>query len=284
MEHIQNDQTTNNTEFNTTSAENPKFKFDFANFESSINVSTDPTKPKIGSARMRKPSLAELITREEKSTTEIVEVNNTEDKINVEEDRGNAWLFRQIATHLKGFRLKGEPKEAANEWREVSEELLAQIPAPYASAFIRGIYRVTAKFVEDEDEGIVLGGTETLPVDLIVGSEEDPMFVIRFDIPAPSESELAEYAALTELRQPKTGSKNKSRIVVDLKQAARFFDRMMEKADAMISDNATVQGKTFAEVKANPLSRATFLEAVDANYKRKVLAAAMSKYSAKVQD
>jgi hypothetical protein len=147
------------------------------------------------------------------------------------------------------------------------------------------MYKFTAKFVEDEDEGVTLGGSNTLPVDLIIGDEDEPAATIRFELPEPDETERVKFTSeSTQLRQPKGGKKNRTRIVTDLKASVKFFDELMSRAGADIQ-GATVQGKSFAELaSSNPMGREIFLKSIDPMYKRIVISAALSRYNAKVSD
>jgi hypothetical protein len=268
----------------------PEFKFDVSNIEVDIDVSSTPGVVRIASARMRKPEKPILIRREEMTLTEIVEASATEEDIVVEDERGNAHLFDAIATHVKGFRTPDEPKTAASEWREVTIELLEQIPSSFKAAFVRSMYRVSAKIVESaEDEGFVLGGSDVLLVDFFVGDEEDPIAVVRFEVPEPTETERRGYAKdAVKLRQPKGSRKTRNRIISNLGVAVKFFDSLMTRSGADISfgefGRATVQSKTFSEMSGSPVSKAIYLESIDAIYKRLIVNAVMSRYNARVQD
>jgi hypothetical protein len=263
----------------------PNFPLDTTKTEVDIDVSTTPGVLKIASARMNRANLTQLLKREEMSVTEIVEVNATEDEIVSDDERSNALLFDETVESVKGFRLKGEPKEIVKEFRDATPELIAAIPSSYKNAFVKGAYKITAKFVDDIDEGVTLGA-ETLPVDLYVGDEENPICVIRFEVPSPKETERVAYQQdAVQLRQPKGSKRSRNRIVTNLKASVKFFDKLMERSDAEITSEThrvTVQKKTFAE--ATDLSKKLFIEAIDPIWKRAVVGAAMSKFSAKVQD
>jgi hypothetical protein len=273
----------------TAAPETPEFKFDVANIEVDADASTDPTRQRIISARMRKPTLEELRVREEMTTTEIVEASATEDSIVANDERGNAKLFDKIASHVKGFRLPGEPSSVTDEWRG-APELLDKIPSSYKAAFVRGLYsKVTAKLIEDEDDGVLLGGDSVIPVELVFGDPDSPMFSVEFSVPEPTETERRDYAEKSvDIRQPKGGRKSRSRIVSNLTASIKFFDTLMQRPGADIIGKlpdgvrATVQGKTFSEMTG--LSRVVFLNQIDPMYKRAVVNAAISRFSAKVSD
>jgi hypothetical protein len=268
----------------------PEFKLDASAIEVDIDVSSDPRKLRVVSARLRRATKEQLARREAMSLTEIVEANATEDDVVVESERGNAWLFDETVTAVKGFRLASESKELVKEFRPVTTELLDAIYPSYKSAFINGSYNVAAKFFEDEDEGVALGGTETLPVNLVFGDEESPIITLRFELPEPTDTERRNYSnEAVKLRQPKGSRKSRNRIITNINAAVKLFDALMsrEGADIYALDSSghrvTVGGRTLEETK-NPLARQMFLDGVDPIYKQKVVSAAMSKYNAKVQD
>jgi hypothetical protein len=269
--------------------ERPKFSLDVPNVEVQIDVSSNNEVQRVVAARMSKPKTDDMVKREAMTSTEIVEASTTEDEILIEEERGNVWLFDKIVTAVKGFRLRSEDKSLATEWREATPELLDLIPSTYKAAFIRGMYNTSAKLVETEDEGVVLGGDDILSVDFFVGGEEEPAAVIRLDIPEPSETERRKYASdAVRLRQVRGAKKSRNKIVANLGAAVKFFDALMQKPGADIRSandqfDVVVGGSTFAS-RANALTRQVFLDAIDPQYKRQIVGAAMSRYNAKVQD
>lgn len=264
------------------------FPLDVPTIEVDIDVSSNPSVVKIVSARMRRATKDELAKREAMSLTEIVEANATEDDIVVEDERGNVFLFDTTVTAVRGFRLKGEDKAVVKEFRTPSEELLGEIYPTYKSAFVKGAYNVSAKMVDDDEEGVTLGGDETIPVNLTIGDEENPIIVIRFEVPEPSETERRNYSSkAVTLRQPKGSRKSRNRIISNIDAAVKLFDGLFAQSSASIEDEAgkfdvTVQGKTFAATSG--MSRQLFIDAIDPIYKRHIVAAAMAKYNAKVQD
>lgn len=287
---------TNNAEFQTLLATPetekipaaPEFKLDVPVVEVDIDVSSDPKVVKVVSARMSRPAKEQIVKQEAMSLTEIVEANATEDDIVVDQDRANAYLFDEIALKVKGFRLPGEDPSVVKEFRDVNDELLSRIPSTYKSAFVKGMYNVTAKHFEDGEEGVLLSVDETIPVDLFVGDEESPIAKVRFEVPEPTETERKNYASsAVKLRQPKGSRKSRNRIVTDINASVRFFDTLMERPGAEIfgqeGTRVTISGKTFAE-SASGIARKLFIDGIDPVYKQKVIAAAMSKYNAKVQD
>jgi hypothetical protein len=265
-----------------------ELKFDAPSIEVDADASTDPLRQRIVTAKMRRPTLEELKVREAKSRMEIVEANATEDSIVSEDERGNAWLFEKIGTEVKGYRIsKSEPASKAEEWREATPDLLALLPSSHKAAFVRGMYKnVTAVLVEDEEEGVLLGGGETLPVDLKFGDPDSPFAVVRFEVPAPSETERTDYnQQAIDIRQPKGSRKSRNRIVSNLDVAVKFFDTLMTRPGASIEGDgcrATVQGKTLSET--DGMGRLIFLSQIDPMYKRAVVGAALTRYSVKVQD
>lgn len=273
----------------TPTPELPEFKFDVSAVEVEADASTNPNVNRLISARLRKPTKAELIQREAMSSTEIVEASATEEDILADGERANAFLFDKLATEVKGFAMRGEGKEIAGEWRAVTPELLKLIPAEYKAAFVRKLYSdVTAKLVEGDEEFVMLGGGDVLSVDLMFGDEDAPFAVIRFDVPEPNETERRKFSNdVVRVRQTKGAKKRRNRIVTNLDAGVKFFDLLMSKPEAAITSERfapTVNGKTFAESQGNHVAKLQFLDAIDPMYKLSVASAAMNRYNVKVSD
>lgn len=181
----------------------------------------------------------------------------------------------------------------ATEWREMTDELRDAIYSSYKSAFVRSIYNINAKFTDSYDDdggGVVLGGTETLPVELTVGSEENPVATVLIELPEPTETERTKYQNdSVRLRQPKGSRKTRNRIVGNLEASVKFFDKLMSRDGAVITSGSpdtivTVNGREFSDTAGSAIARMQFLDAIDPIYKRAIVNSAMSKYNAKVQD
>jgi hypothetical protein len=269
------------------------FPLDVTKVEVDIDVSTSPKVQKILTARMTRPEKGDLVKREAMTVTEIVEATATEEKIDSDEERGNAWLFDRIVTEIKGVRLPGEPERAAEEFRPADENILGLLPDSWKSKFVTGMYsKVKAEIFEAEEIGVLIGGSAAIPVDLRFGDEDNPFQVIRFDVPEPQETERRKYQKdSVELRQPKGSTKSRNRIVMHLDASIKYFDLLMRRPEADIrsmdeATRVTVTDVTFEQAKrsANPYALDQFLAAIDPIYKRMVVNEAMSKYNAKVSD
>jgi hypothetical protein len=257
-----------------------QFEFDKGDFEVEINVSTNPEKEKLVSAKMRRSNLDEEIAREKKATIEYREVSSAEEEIVVLEEAANAELFNKVVLEVRGFRLKDEPVDKAQEWRD-AQPLLSLIPSSFKNTFVRGSRICSARFVEDEDDGVILGGNALLPVELIIGYEEDPLYVIKFELPEPEEKERIEFADKAMQFRTSRGKKKSARVVTDLNACVKFFDELMKRGGTV--EGGTVQGKPYSEFKEGT-SKAIFLESIHPIYKHRVINAALSKYNAKLQD
>jgi hypothetical protein len=186
-------------------------------------------------------------------------------------------------THLvKGFVLRGEAKELAKEWREASPELVSLIPSTYKAAFVRGMRISTAKYIEEENDFVTLGGGDTLDVDLIIGYEDAPIGKVRFSVPEPTETERIKFSDQAMKYLQGRGRKRSARLVTNLRVCVEFFDQLMQRGGARIEGGA-VGGQEFSKA-SSPLSIKTFIEQINPIYKTKVVNAMMSKYNAKLQD
>jgi hypothetical protein len=250
------------------------FKFDDPTFEVEIEAQGKPA-----FARLRKATLDEEIEREKNSSLEYREFSDTEEEIVVLEEKANAVLFNKTALEVKGFRISGEPKELVKDWRN-AEPLLLSMPSSYKSAFIRGTRVCSAKFVEDDEDGIVLGGSALLPVDLIIGYEEEPDYTIRFELPEPTETERIAFGDKAMQFVTSKTRKKSAKVVTDRKTCVEFFDKLIKRGGTVVG--GTVQDKQYAEFQET--GKLLFLDAILPIYKAKVVNAAMTKYSAKLSD
>ena len=123
------------------------------------------------SHKLRRPTLAELVTRESESVTEVEEVSPGEDAFHVEDKAATARLWDKIRLQVKGYRT-GDAKP--DEWIDVTPELAAKLPADHKVAAVRALYLFRVEMVEDEGDGFDLDGQEYDIRQLIGGDEDAP--------------------------------------------------------------------------------------------------------------
>lgn len=258
---------------------------DRGSFEVEINVSTSPEREKIVAARLRRPTLEEEVEREQRSATEIRPSGKDGEEYHSDAEAADADLFDRVAVAVKGFRLAGEPKEAASEWREPSPELKSLIPSNWKALFVRGVRSGEAEISPglEDDEDVVLGASETISVDYFFPSKEDAQFKVVFEVPTPTERERQKFTDEVLRVIYGTRGKKSSKIVTNLKASVAFFDSLMRRPSARVV-GATVQGQSFEQMSASPLSLAVFLGGIDPLTKAKVVAAALSKFNARLRD
>lgn len=261
--------------------EKPKtLALDPQRFEIELNVSSGE-KPKIVSAMLRCPLPEEDFKYADQISTEYRDAGSNEDEIVVDDEKAGSELFDKIIAQLKGFVLKGEPKERGDEFRD-AQPLKHLIPAAWKAAFVRGMRLGSAKLIDDANDYIVLGGNDTLEVELIVGYEEKPVGTARFFVPEPTESERVSFNDASMKFLQGRGRKKSSRLVTNLKVCVEFFDKLMERPGADVQ-LGTVGGKTLDQ-STSPLTRKIFLAGINPVYKAKIINAAMTKYNARLTD
>lgn len=249
-------------------------------FEIDLNVGSEE-KPKLVSAKLRAPLPEEDFDFAKKISTEYRDAGNSEDEIVVDDEVASVTLFDLCVTHTRGFALRGESKEKAEEFRDASE-VKHLIPKAWKSAFVRGMRIASAKHVEDDNDFVVLGGDDVIEVDFTVGYDENPVGSAKVFVPEPQESERVSFADNSLKFLQGRGKKKNSRLVTNLKVCAEFFDTLMNRTGADIV-GGTVGGKTFAQCES-PLSKKIFLAGINPVYKAKIINAAMARYNARLQD
>ncbi len=256
------------------------FDFSQSQYEIELDVSPNPERVKLTAAKMRRPTAPELIAREKESTFESRQVSATESERVEPETNPNARLFKKIVTEVKGYRLKSESKELSQQFREPSPELLSLIPSTHQSRFVESIYIADAKFSDDEDD-VVLGGDVVLPVDLIIGYKEDPISIIRFELPEPPESRFDRFMRNSSSQREVGGSRKRHiKIVTNLRASIEFFVELITQSGASVSDNGLVNGVAFKDA----TDKRKWALGIDPIYMTLILNAAFSKYNAKRQD
>ena len=227
--------------------------------------------------RLQKPTDAQLYDRESQLAVVSESVSDSEEAVRGGDDDeiANARLWDVTATHVKGYRLPGEPKEAAQDWREVTDDLRLLIPAAHKSTAFRGMYQSAATVEENTEEGFLLGSSEWV-IRQVYGHPDDPLFVVRHTLRAPTEKERREYRQkATEIRFGKGQRKQTTKVLAKLKPNVELYDALF-----VSIDGATVNGHSFVDNS----QRRSFLELIDPISKRQVITVFLKAFEAQLQD
>lgn len=270
--------TTTTTETTVLKATERPFDFGKADFEGEINVGTEASKPKYVAARMRKPSHEELIVREREATFEARDLGGQEIERLDNSLKPSARLFDKVVTETRGYRLRSEAKDTSKEFRTPSEELLKNIPSGHKARFIDGMYIADAVLVDDDDD-FAVGGEATLKVDLIIGRKDDPVAVIRFELPEPQESERERFTKKASQLRENLSAKTR-KLVTNLKASIEFFVDLMSRDGASVSSNGLVNGVSFQD--ADDVRN--WASQVDPMYMQLIIGTAFARYNAKLRD
>src|SRR5262245_51205289 len=128
---------------------NNLYPFDADSFEVAFNARPNAENPAIVYHRLRKPTLAELIEREQQINYELVEVSQREEEIRIDEEVASARLWDKIAMAVRGYR-------SAGDWRELSPEEKAAMKAGHKVTAIRALYAGSVQ-IEGDDDGVSIG-------------------------------------------------------------------------------------------------------------------------------
>lgn len=176
------------------------------------------------SHKLRRPTLAELVTRESESVTEVEEVSPGEDAFHVEDKAATARLWDKIRLQVKGYRT-GDAKP--DEWIDVTPELAAKLPADHKVAAVRALYLFRVEMVEDEGDGFDLDGQEYDIRQLIGGDEDAPEYVIVHRLRQPTEQQRRDYERRASATTFSTGTKKrKMKFRANLKADVELYDAL----------------------------------------------------------
>jgi hypothetical protein len=235
--------------------------------------------------KLRKPTLGELIEREERSSYETESVNDSEERVSADDEAANVRLWNQIVVDVKGYRMRGEKASASIEWRgeslhDLSNDLKAAIPAAHKSVAVRGLYQFTCEVEKDEGEGFLLGA-ETWTVKQVFGNLDFPDYIIRHILRTPTEQERREFKRKSsDVRFSKGSRKMKTKVVTHLKAHVELYDALLTQFDGLTLDGQTWEtftAKDFAQTGA-------MVRAIDPIWKRNVIDALMKTFEASVSD
>lgn len=243
------------------------FAFDENEHEVSFNARPNAENPTIVHHRLRKPTLAELIEREQQINYELVEVNSREEQINADEDVANARLWDKIVLAVKGYR-------GINEWHEPTLEEKAGMRAGHKFTAIRALYASTCT-VEGDDDGVSIGA-ELWTVRQEIGPNDAPDYVVLHQLREPTEAERIKFKRTSSATSYVKGSKKSQvRVRTNLKAYVELYDALIE-----FVSGATVAGHEFG----GSIQKPSFLSAIDPIWKRQVIQSLMNNLEAQLSD
>lgn len=173
--------------------------------------------------KLRRPSLAELIEREQQSVAEIEEVAPNEDSWTEDSQSANGRLWDKCIIGVTGYRIDGQ---LASDFVAVSPETAAKIPLAHKNTAISGLYLSKCTVVAGEDEGFSLDDA-THTIRQAIGADDEPDYVILHTLRQPTEAELREYNKRASTATSVSGSrKRKLRVRTNLKADVELYDKL----------------------------------------------------------
>lgn len=173
--------------------------------------------------KLRRPTLAELIEREQQSVAEVEEVAPNEDAWHEDSQAASAKLWDKCILGVTGYRIGGQ---LATDFVPVSSEIAAKIPLTHKATAISGLYLAKSEVEKGEDEGFNLDG-DTHTIKQSIGASEEPEFVLVHTLRQPTEGELREYNKRASTATSVSGSrKRKIRVRTNLKADVELYDKL----------------------------------------------------------
>lgn len=173
--------------------------------------------------KLRRPSLPELLEREQQSVAEVEEVAPNEDAWHEDSQAANGKLWEKVCLGVKGYRIGGQ---VSGDFVSVSPEIAAKIPLTHKSTAISGLYLSKCEVEGAEDEGFSLDG-DTHTIRQEIGASDVPQFIIRHTLKPPSEADLRDYNRRANTATSVTGSrKRKIRVRTNLKADVELYDKL----------------------------------------------------------
>lgn len=244
------------------------YAFDADSFSVAFNARPNSETPHIVYHRLRKPTLQELIERENQITYEMVEISSREEEMKTDDDAANSRLWDKIIQQVKGYR-------GAGEWRDITEEEKAQMRPGHKATAIRAMYAGSCSIEGDED-GVSIGA-DTWTVRHEIGAGKEPDFIVRHSLREPTEAERSKYKRSASSTSYIKGAK-KARVTVrtNLRAYVELYDALTENVVG-----GTVGGNGLF---TNSIFRAEFIPAIDPIWKRQVIQTLMSALEAQLSD
>lgn len=236
---------------------------------------------KVLSHKLKRPTLAQLIEREDRISVQSQAVSDTEEAIigDSDDEVANAKLWDEIAVEVKGYRMANEPVDVVNNWRTTAE-LKKYIPAAHKSGAIRAMYQSTVELEKDDTEGFTLGAQEWT-IRQTFGDPDFPAFLIRHRLRTPTENDRREFKRkATEVRFGRGSRRQTTKVLTRLKAYVDMYDLLV-----VGIAGATMNDQTWESYSApNVAGLGGFIAAVDPIFKRQVVDCLMKEFDARVSD
>lgn len=220
--------------------------------------------------RLRRPTKAELVEREQHVQFEQESASETETETRYDSERANRYLWDKVITHVSGYDI-GDGVPLA-EWREINDLLRSLIPAPHKSRSIAGMYRSSVEIDHaQKSQGFRLVGAIEVRVTQKIASIYSVTHVLR----RPTESEWLSYQGRAVRTLEVKGSKtSRVKYQTNLSAACDLYDALLERIEGV-----TLGGEEFRREQ-----REGFISAVDAVWKQQVITAFANDYGAQLRD
>lgn len=204
----------------------PPYPLDQSEFEVTITI---PGRELKLEHKLTRPTLAQLLEREEQSSYETESVSDAEDKVSADDEQANARLWDSTVRSVKGYRLDKLDAHPLTDWRDVTPELKAAIPSAHKATAVRGMYQSVCEIEKaNDDEGFTLGG-ETWTVKQTFGDPDDPQYMIGHILRTPTEAERRDFKRkAAEIRFGKGQRKLRTKVVTHLKAHVELYDKLIE--------------------------------------------------------
>jgi hypothetical protein len=230
--------------------------------------------------KLMRPALAQLIERESQSTYETESVSDSEERISADDEVANVRLWDAVASAVKGYRLGKSDSTPLSDWRTVTDEIRAAIPAAHKATAIRAMYQFSCEVEKDEDEGFTLGA-ENWTVKQTFGDVDDPKYVVRHLLRAPSEAARREFKRkASDVRFTKGARKMRTKVVTHLKAHVELYDLLLTELQGVVFDGQTWE--TFTAKTKDQMG--AMVRAIDPIWKRQVIDALMRSFEAGLSD
>jgi hypothetical protein len=181
--------------------------------------------------KLRRPTLAELVERDQQTPFETEEVSSGEDRLNVDDEGPNSRLWDKVAIAVKGYRAEAL---AVNDWNAITPNILALMPIGHKSQAIRGLYQTQFDLEQEEGEGFALGATSYI-VKQTLGD-----YTMRHVFRAPTEAERRDFKRrANETRFARGTRKVRTKVLTNLRAYTELYDKLYEAIDGVSADGVT---------------------------------------------
>lgn len=247
------------------------FAFDDSEIIVAFNARPNAEKPQIVRHKLRKPTLKELMEREDQIKYETVAVSSRENELDSDDETANARLWDKIAVAVKGYK-------GIDDWAHLAEEHRAAMRPGHKVTAIRALYAGSCEIEGDEDSVSI--GADTWTVKQNIGTDdENPDYIVRHILREPTEAERQKFKASASRTSYVTGAKKmRIRVRTNLKAHADLYDALIQGIEG-----ATAV-KYWGDVAHDQGLRSLFLKEVDPMWKRQIIQCLMSALEAQLSD